>query len=116
MNANGKFAKCRLFYITELSSFDIDHKFASLSHFGNNFIIKLKNLYCISMTYEDIVHFGGDCQVRAYHGQTLLRHCRRRGHRGRNQRVHRHEQRGAGCEKYLSPPKLVGKDKKGSDK
>lgn len=29
---------------------------------------------------------------------------------------HRHEQRGAGCEEYLSPPKLVGKDKKGSDK
>ena len=25
-------------------------------------------------------------------------------------------QRGTGREKYLSPPKLVGKDKKGSDK
>jgi hypothetical protein len=30
--------------------------------------------------------------------------------------VHQHEQRGAGRQEYLSPPKLVGKDKKGSDK
>ena len=30
--------------------------------------------------------------------------------------LHRHEQRGTGRQEYLSPPKLVGKDKKGSDK
>ena len=61
------------------------------------------------------MRFGGDCQVRAYHGQTLLRHCRRRGHRGRNQRVHRHEQRGAGCQEHLSPSKSSRNEKKGNE-
>lgn len=42
---------------------DITHKFASLSHLGNNFIIKLEVLHCISMTYEDVVRFGGDVTV-----------------------------------------------------
>lgn len=50
------------------------------------------------MTYEDIVRFGGDREVCAYHGEALLRHCGCRGHRGRDQRVYRHEQRGAGCQ------------------
>lgn len=68
------------------------------------------------MTYEDIVRFGGNCQVCTSHGQALLCHRRCSRHYRRHLRLHRHEQRGAGCEKYLSPPKLVGKDKKGSDK
>ena len=68
------------------------------------------------MTYEDIVRFGGDCQVHPLRSQAVLRNrwccCRCRCHLG----VYCHEQRGAGCQEYLSPPKLVGKDKKGSDK
>ena len=68
------------------------------------------------MTYKDIVRFGGDCQVRAFRREALLCHrwrcCCGRCDLG----LHRHEQRGAGCQEYLSPPKLVGKDKKGSDK
>ena len=68
------------------------------------------------MTYEDIVRFGGNSQVCAYRGEALLRHCRCGCHRRCDLGLHRHEQRGAGREKYLSPPKLVGKDKKGSDK
>lgn len=55
-------------------------------------------------------------QVRALRGEAVLRHRRCRGHRGSHQRVHQDEQRGAGRQKYLSPPKLVRKDKKGSDK
>ena len=55
MNVNGEIAIWSLIYLTEPLSLDITHKFAFLSHFGNNFTIKLKNLYCISMTYEDIV-------------------------------------------------------------
>ena len=66
MNVNVKIAIWSLIYLTEPSSLDITHKFASLSHFGNNFIIKLEILPCISMTYEDIVRFGGDCEVRAF--------------------------------------------------
>lgn len=46
----------------------------------------------------------------------MLRHRRRGGYRRRYLGVHRHEQRGTGRQEYLSPPKLVGKDKKGSDK
>lgn len=59
------------------------------------------------MTYEDIVRFGGDRQVRAHRRQALLRHRRCRGHRGRNLGLHRHEQRGAGRQEYLSPTKCV---------
>ena len=59
MNVNGKNVIWSLIYLTEPLSFDITHKFASLSHFGNNFIIKLEKLYCISISYEDIVRFGG---------------------------------------------------------
>ena len=66
MNVNGEIAIWSLIYLTEPLSLDITHKFASLSHFGNNFIIKLEILYCLSMTYEDIVRFGGDCEVRAF--------------------------------------------------
>ena len=66
MNVNGKNVIWSLIYITEPLSLDITHKFASLSHFGNIFIIKLEILYCISMTYEDIVRFGGDSEVRAF--------------------------------------------------
>ena len=68
------------------------------------------------MTYKDIVRFGGNSQVCAYRGEALLRHCRCGCHRRCDLSLHRHEQRGAGREKYLSPPKLVRKDKKGSDK
>ena len=63
MNVNGEIAIWSLIYLTEPLSLDITHKFAFLSHFGNNFTIKLKNLYCISMTYEDIVRFGGKCKM-----------------------------------------------------
>ena len=66
MNVNGEIAIWSLIYLTEPLSLDIPHKFASLSHLGNNFIIKLEIPYCISMTYEDIVRFGGDCEVRAF--------------------------------------------------
>ena len=62
------------------------------------------------------MRFGGDCQVRAFRREALLCHrwrcCCGRCDLG----LHRYEQRGAGCQEYLSPPKLVGKDKKGSDK
>ena len=68
------------------------------------------------MTYEDIVRFGGDCQVCTYRGEALLCHCRCRCNCRSHKRLHRHEQRGTGRQEYLSPPKLVGKDKKGSDK
>lgn len=68
------------------------------------------------MTYEDIVRFGGDCQVCPHYGQIVLRHRGGRCHRGRHLGIYRDEQRGAGREEYLSPPKLVRKDKKGSDK
>ena len=78
-----------------------------LSHFGNNFLFKLENLYCISMTYEDIVRFGGDCEVHSLRSQVVLRNCWRSCRSRRNQRVHRDEQRGAGCQEYLSPTKYV---------
>ncbi len=39
---------------------------------------------------------GEDCQVCAYYGEIVLRHCRRCGHRGCNLGIYRHEQRGAG--------------------
>ena len=68
------------------------------------------------MTYKDIVRFGGDCEVHPLRSQVVLCNCWRSCRSRRNQRVHRDEQRGAGCQEYLSPPKLVGKDKKGSDK
>ena len=116
MNVNGEIAILSLIYLTEPLSFDFTHKFASLSQFGNNFTIKLKNLYCVSMTYEDIVRFGGDSQVCAVRREALLCHRRCCGCGRCDQRLHRHEQRGTGREKYLSPPKLVRKDKKGSDK
>lgn len=50
------------------------------------------------MTYENIVRFGGNRQVRPRHGQTVLRHCRCSGYRRRYLGVHRHEQRGTGRE------------------
>lgn len=50
------------------------------------------------MTYDNIVCFRGNREVCAYHGEALLRHRGCRGHRRRDQRVYRHEQRGAGCE------------------
>lgn len=50
------------------------------------------------MTYEYIVRFGGDCQVRAFRREALLCHrwrcCCGRCDLG----LHRHEQRGAGCQ------------------
>ena len=50
------------------------------------------------MTYEDIVRFGGDCEVRAFRREALLCHrwrcCCGRCDLG----LHRHEQRGAGCQ------------------
>ena len=39
---------------------------------------------------------GGNCQVCPHHGQTVLRHRRRGGYRGRYLGIYRHEQRGAG--------------------
>ena len=51
------------------------------------------------MTYEDIVRFGGNCQVCAYRGEALLRHCRSGCHRRCDLSLHRHEQRGTGREK-----------------
>ena len=68
------------------------------------------------MTYEDIVRFGGNRQVCAHRGEIVLCHCRCSCCSGCYLGVHQHEQRGAGRQEYLSPPKLVGKDKKGSDK
>ena len=65
MNVNGEIAIWSLIYLTEPLSLDITHKFASLSHLGNNFIIKLEILYCLSMTYEDIVRFGRNRQVHS---------------------------------------------------
>ena len=59
-----------------------------------------------------LVLFGGNCQIRAYCGQALLCHCRCCSRSGCHQRLHRHEQRGAGCQEYLSPTKCVWKDKK----
>ena len=58
------------------------------------------------------MQFGGNCQVRAYRGQALLcnRWCGSRS--GCHQRLHRNEQRGAGRQEYLSPPKLGGNDEK----
>ena len=49
------------------------------------------------MTYEDIVRFGGDCQVRAFRREALLCHRWRCCCGRRDLRIHRHEQRGAGC-------------------
>ena len=48
------------------------------------------------MTYEDIVRFGGDCQVCTYRGEALLCHCRCRCNCRSHKRLHRHEQRGTG--------------------
>ena len=53
------------------------------------------------------MRFGGNRQVCAHRCQALLRHRRRRGRRGRDQRLYRHEQRGTGREEYLSPTKYV---------
>lgn len=50
------------------------------------------------MTYEDIVRFGGDCEVHSLRSQVVLRNCWRSCRCRRNQRVHRYEQRGAGCQ------------------
>lgn len=68
-------------------------------------------LYLSCIDYQVLKHnlvlFGGNRQVRSYRGETLLRHCRSRGHSGRDLGIHRDEQRGAGCQEYLSPPKCV---------
>ena len=68
------------------------------------------------MTYEYIVRFGGDCEVCSLCSEAVLCHRRCSCRCRCDLRVHRHEQRGAGRQEYLSPPKLLGKDKKGSDK
>ena len=67
------------------------------------------------MTYKDIVRFGGDCQVCTYRGEALLCHrwrcCCGRCDLG----LHRYEQRGAGCQEHLSPPKVARKHKKANE-
>ena len=67
------------------------------------------------MTYKDIVRFGGNCQVCAYRGEALLRHCRSGCHRRCDLSLHRHEQRGTGRQEHLSPQKLAENDKKGNE-
>ena len=61
------------------------------------------------------MRFGGDCEVRAFRREALLCHrwrcCCGRCDLG----LHRHEQRGAGCEEHLSPQKLAENHKKGND-
>ena len=59
-------------------------------------------LYLLCIDYQVLRHnlvlFGGNCQVRTYCGQTLLCHCWCCRRSGCDKRLHRHEQRGAGCQ------------------
>lgn len=59
MNVNGENAIWSLIYLTEPLSLDITHKFAFLSHLENNLFFKLRNINCVSITYKNIVRFGG---------------------------------------------------------
>ncbi len=63
-----------------------------------------------------VVQFGGNRQVRAYRGQALLCHRRCRCRSRRDFSLYSDEQRGAGCQEYLSPPKLAGNDKKANER
>ena len=61
------------------------------------------------------MRFGGDCEVRAFRREALLCHRWRCCCGWRDLGLHRHEQRGAGCQEHLSPQKLAENDKKGNE-
>ena len=61
---------------------------------------------------HNLVLFGGNRQVCAHCGEIVLCHRRCSSCSRCYLGVHQHEQRGAGRQEYLSPPKCVWKDKK----